>query len=122
MSTPRTSVKMAALAPMPSASVMITTNVNPGDLRSWRRAKRMSFTMEVIASCGSFRAQRDDRVDARGASSWHAAGNQSDKHQRNYGCRHSPGIEGADVVKQRHQRAACSDCTDHPDCDANCHQ
>src|SRR6266496_5981712 len=43
MSTPRTSVKMAALAPMPSASVMTTTAVNPGDLRSWRRANLRSF-------------------------------------------------------------------------------
>src|SRR6476469_5168442 len=122
MSTPRTSVKMAALAPMPSASVMITTNVNPGDLRSWRRAKRMSFTMEVITPCGSFRAQRDDRVDARCASSWHAAGNQSDKHQRNYGCDHSPGIDCAYVVKQRHQRAAGSDRTDQPNSNADCNQ
>jgi hypothetical protein len=32
------SVKTAALAPMPSASVRITVNVNPGDLRNWRSA------------------------------------------------------------------------------------
>jgi hypothetical protein len=32
------SVKTAVLAPMPSASVMIATNVNPGDLRNWRSA------------------------------------------------------------------------------------
>src|SRR6266487_1950428 len=43
MSTPRTSVKMAALAPMPSASVMTATDVNPSDLRSWRRANLRSF-------------------------------------------------------------------------------
>src|SRR4030095_6475959 len=43
MSTPRTSVKMAALAPIPSASVMTTTNVTPGDWRSWRSANLRSF-------------------------------------------------------------------------------
>src|SRR4029453_10131431 len=59
MSTPRTSVKMAALAPMPSASVMITTNVNPGDLRSWRRANLRSFI--------SFGPQRLNRIAVGGA-------------------------------------------------------
>jgi hypothetical protein len=31
-------VKMAALAPIPSASVSTTVIVNPGDLRNWRNA------------------------------------------------------------------------------------
>src|SRR5215471_20666994 len=122
MSTPRTSVKMAALAPMPSASVMMTTNVNPADLRSWRRAKRMSFNMEVIWPSGSFSSQRDDRIDTRGAASRHAAGDQRDSQKRKHGDQHSPGIDCADVVKQRHQRAAGRDRTDQTDCDANCHQ
>src|SRR4030095_16780495 len=98
MSTPRTSVKMAALAPMPSASVMITTNVNPGDLRSWRRANRMSFNMEV-----SFGSQCDDRIDTRRAPGWHAAGDQGDEDQRNYSCDYSSGVDGAHAVEQRHQ-------------------
>jgi hypothetical protein len=33
-----TSVKMAELAPMPSASVSSTVTVNPGVLRNWRNA------------------------------------------------------------------------------------
>src|SRR5215510_6394693 len=122
MSTPRTSVKMAALAPMPSARVMITTNVNPGDLRSCRRAKRMSFNMEVIRSSGSFGSQRDDWIDARSAAGWHAARDQSDEYQRNYGCDHSSGIDCAHVVKQRHQRAAGSKCTDQSNSNADCNQ
>src|SRR4029453_14138846 len=117
MSTPRTSVKMAALAPMPSASVMITTNVNPGDLRRWRRAKRMSFNMEV-----SFGSKRDDGIDTCSPARWHAAGDQSHEHQRNYGCDNSPGIDCAHVVKQRHQRAAGSNRTNQSNPNANCNQ
>ena len=35
---PWTSVKMAVLAPMPSASVITAVSVKPGDLRNWRNA------------------------------------------------------------------------------------
>src|SRR5664279_4674929 len=34
---------MAVFAPIPSASVRTAMRVKPGDLRSWRRAKRRSF-------------------------------------------------------------------------------
>src|SRR5438034_1133814 len=54
-------LKMAVFIPMPSASVMTARVVNPGDLRSWRRAKRTSFI--------SFSAQSLDWIYARGASS-----------------------------------------------------
>jgi hypothetical protein len=36
-------LKIAVLAPMPSASVINAISVNPGDLRSMRRPKRMSW-------------------------------------------------------------------------------
>src|ERR1700757_3793131 len=36
-------LKMAVFIPMPSASVKTAINVNPGDLRSWRRANLRSF-------------------------------------------------------------------------------
>src|SRR4029434_4717063 len=117
MSTPRTSVKMAALAPMPRASVIITTNVNPGDFRSCRKAKRMSFTMAL-----SFGSQRDDWIDARCAASRHAACDQSNEHQRDYGRDHGSGIDCTDVVEQRHQHAARSKRTDQSDSDPNCYQ
>ncbi len=35
---PCTRVKMAVLAPMPSASVMTAVSVKPGALRNWRNA------------------------------------------------------------------------------------
>src|SRR5438045_3358771 len=53
-------LKMAVLAPMPSASVMIAIAVNPGDFRSCRRANFRSFML--------FSAQSDDWIDARSAA------------------------------------------------------
>jgi hypothetical protein len=42
-----TTLKIAVFAPIPSASVMTAMNVNAGEFRSWRIAKRRSF----IISC-----------------------------------------------------------------------
>jgi hypothetical protein len=61
--------------------VSTASNVNAGDLQSWRRAKRMSFNMEVIWPFGSFGSQRDDWIDARSAAGWYAAGDQGNEHQ-----------------------------------------
>src|SRR6187401_97441 len=107
-------LKIAVFAPIPSASVTIATRVNPGDLRSWRKASFKSFM--------SLRSESDDRVDACGAASWHAAGDQRDEYQRNDGCDHSPGIDCAYVVKQRHQRAAGSNRTDQSNSNPDCNQ
>src|SRR5215211_1518957 len=59
--TALTTLKIAVLAPMPSASVRTATRENPGDLRSWRRANFRSFI--------SFCPQRDDWINARCAAS-----------------------------------------------------
>src|SRR5262249_4372685 len=56
---------MAELTPMPRASVITARAVNPGDFRSWRKAKRASFNMEVIRPSGSFGSQGDDWIDTR---------------------------------------------------------
>ena len=45
-----TTEKIAVFAPMPSASVRTATRVNPGDLRSWRKASFKSF-MSLSAQC-----------------------------------------------------------------------
>ena len=47
-------LKIAVFAPMPSASVRTAMKVKPGDLRSWRKAKRKSF----IISLGNFHSYR----------------------------------------------------------------
>src|SRR6476620_5474655 len=57
--TALTTLKMAVFAPIPSASVSTAIKVNPGDLRSWRRANVTSFI--------SFGAKRLNYIDARGA-------------------------------------------------------
>src|SRR4249920_1007116 len=82
-------LKIAVFMPIPSASVTTAIKVNPGDLQSWRRAKRMSFNMEVIRPSGSFGSQRDDRIDTCSAAGWHAAGDQRDCQKRKHGDQHS---------------------------------
>src|SRR5438876_7788904 len=67
--TALTMLKMAVLAPIPSASVRTATKVNPGDLRSWRRVNLRSLI--------SFGAQRDYRIDACGAAGWYKTRKQS---------------------------------------------
>src|SRR6476619_2806250 len=117
------SEKIAVFSPIPSARVTTAMTVNPGDLRSCRNAKPISFMIAVrLKVFLSFCAQRDDWIDARGAAGWHAAGDQRDCRKRQQGDQNSSDMDGADVVKQRHQRATRSNCTDQSDCDANCHQ
>src|SRR5438477_6001362 len=60
--TALTMLKIAVFAPIPSASVSTATRVNPGDLRSWRKANFRSFML--------FSAQSDDWIDARSAACW----------------------------------------------------
>src|SRR4029077_20113266 len=64
--TALTMLNIAVFAPMLSASVKTATRVNPGDLRSWRRANLKSLIL--------FCAQRDDRIDACGAAGWYQTG------------------------------------------------
>ena len=98
-------LKIAVFAPIPSASVRTAIAVNPGDLRSWRKANFKSIH-------GSLRSQRDDRIDTRSAAGWHAAGDQRDSTSENTAVLTAPAIDGAHVIKQRHQRAAGSNRTD----------
>src|SRR4029453_10385528 len=98
MSTPRTSVKMAAFAPMPSASVMTTTDVNPGDLRSCRRANFRSF-MLFSAQCFYWinmrgAARRYKTRDERGGDQDHTRGDKGER------------IAGADFVQDFCENAA----------------
>src|SRR5205809_6489697 len=43
-------LKMAVFSPIPSASVSTARKVNPGDLRSWRRANFRSFIVRCSDS------------------------------------------------------------------------
>src|SRR4029077_17157781 len=53
-------LKIAVFVPIPSASVSTARRVNPGDLRSWRRANFRSFI--------SFGANGDNWIDPRGTA------------------------------------------------------
>ena len=54
--TALTTLKIAVFAPIPSARVSTATRVNPGDLRSWRKASfKHSFHSVRSASIGSTR-------------------------------------------------------------------
>src|SRR5437773_1471331 len=100
MSTPRTSVKMAALAPMPSASVMTTTNVNPGDLRSWRKANLRSF-MSLSAQCLN-------RIDMRGSTRRKKTGEECGHTEQHAGRNKGKRIAWADFVQDLGKDAASS--------------
>src|SRR5215475_6053292 len=67
----------AVFAPIPSASVTTAIDVNPGDLRSWRKANLRSFI--------SFFAQRLNRIDEGGAACWEQAREQSGHGQQGCG-------------------------------------
>ncbi len=62
-STPRTTLKIAALAPMPSASVTTTVAARPLARRSERRANRMSRPRAAASS--SQRGRQTLRIDSR---------------------------------------------------------
>src|SRR4029077_1135246 len=67
--TALTMLNIAVFAPMLSASVKTATRVNPGDLRSWRKANLRSLIL--------FCAQRDYRLDVCGAGGRYKTGKQS---------------------------------------------
>ena len=71
-----TKLKIVVFSPMPSASVRTATRVNPGDLRSWRRANLRLFIL--------FGAQRFNRIDLGGAPRWQQTRDQSS--YREQGC------------------------------------
>src|SRR6185436_11924620 len=54
ISIARTTLKIAVLAPMPSASVTMATAAKPGDRRSPRHAKRTSFMLAPLADLRRF--------------------------------------------------------------------
>src|SRR6266478_1687362 len=89
--------KMARFAPRQIATVASAVTVNAGALRSWRRAKRMSFIS--MRGCffwieNSFGTQRLNGIDQGCATRWQQTGEKGDrgknyrdgKHRRQIGC------------------------------------
>src|SRR5438034_2443756 len=68
-------LKIVVFSPMPTANVKTATQVNPGDLRSWRSANFISFI--------SFSAQGSDWIDVCGAACREQTRRQCDRHEQN---------------------------------------
>src|SRR5205085_12639988 len=82
---------------MPSASVMIAIAVNPGDLRSWRRANFRSFI--------SFSAQSNNWIDARRAARRNPGRKKSDGAQKRTNREINSRIDSFDFEKYSLERA-----------------
>src|SRR4029077_2054750 len=89
--TALTMLNIAVFAPIPSASVRTATRVNPGDLRSWRRANLRSLIL--------FCAQRDYRIDAWGGTGWYQTGKKSGDGESCSGNGNQKRIVRRDLVK-----------------------
>src|SRR4029453_2028409 len=101
--TALTTLKMAVFRPMPSASVKTAIDVNAGDLRNWRRAKRRSFIKTL------FRPQCHHRIDACGAARRQPAGDQRNDCEREQGEAQSRRIGSAHAIKHTLQAATGTD-------------
>src|SRR5438128_3356981 len=71
-------LKIVVFSPMPTASVKTATQVNAGDLRSWRSANFMS-----VMSFISFGSQRGNWVDACGAACRYQTSQQRGRREQN---------------------------------------
>src|SRR3954471_11693138 len=114
---------MAVFIPMPSARVSTARNVNAGDLRSWRMAKRRSIISQRSEVRGqrsetSFGMESYDGIDGAGSPRGQPAGNERDEHERRREQEKCNRIARADSVEQRRhqsrQSERGSDAEDHP--------
>src|SRR6266704_2384911 len=68
-------LKIVVFSPMPTASVKTATQVNAGDLRSWRSA---NFTSLIL-----FGSQRGNWIDVCGAACRYQTRHQCNRHEQN---------------------------------------
>src|SRR4029453_16807256 len=106
-------LKIVVFSPMPSASVRTATKVNPGDLRSWRKAKRRSFMKRLIVDY-SFSAQCLDRIDKSGPARGHVTGEQCHQSKRRDCHSKCPKIERANPEQHTIKSAWGRECADQP--------
>src|SRR4029077_3549997 len=92
-----TTLKIAVCAPIPRASTRTATNVNPGDLRSWRRANVTSFML--------FGVKRGHWIGFGCAHGWQITCGQCDSGQQDCDQHKGRCVESAHVIEQRMQRA-----------------
>src|SRR6266550_1118860 len=96
-------LKIAVFAPIPSASVRTATRVNPGDLRSWRKANLKSFM--------SFSAQCLNGIDMRRPARRNQTSEQCRERQHDRGRAEQQRIVGRNLVKLRSQQATDRKCS-----------
>src|SRR5437773_11047107 len=112
--TALTMLKMAVLAPMPSASVRTATKVNPGDLRSWRRANFRSFIL--------FGAQCLNGVDKCGAARRDQTRHQCGDGQYNCGGTEQKWIVWRNLIKLSSDQPTERECRNDSDDQADNHR
>src|SRR6059058_4302541 len=88
-------LKIAVLAPMPSASVSTATAVKPGFFSNWRKANLRSFI-----------TQRHHRIGPRGSSGWNEAGQQRHDQQQQRNHHERDGIHRTDSKQQAAQQSS----------------
>src|SRR5206468_12056393 len=96
---------------MPSASVRTATRVNPGELRSWRKASFRSFI--------SFCSQRHDWINARCAACRYPRSQERRDEEKQPHAEINPRIDAFDFEKHTLQCARKSECGDQSDCRSN---
>src|SRR5947207_4112053 len=98
-------LKIAVFSPMPSASVRTAIKVNPGDLRSWRKANFRSFI--------SLGAQCLNRIDKCGAAGRQQARKQSCGREKNGGTAKQCGVVRGNLKQLRRNQSPESECDDN---------
>ncbi len=76
-----TRAKIEELAPIANARVVIATNVNPGDLASMRKAKRISLMGNGLSGEILLGTHGRHRIDAGGAATGQITGGEGDDGQ-----------------------------------------
>src|SRR5262249_48576811 len=97
-----TTVKIAVVAPMPSAIVITAMKVNPGDFRSWRRANLRSFI--------SFGAQCSNWINVCGTPGREQTCDQRDRCKQNSRACKQRRIVRRDLIQLRRNQAPEREC------------
>src|SRR5881397_2605858 len=82
-------LKIAVFSPMPTANVKTATQVNAGDLRSWRSA---NFTSLIL-----FGSQSGNCIDVCGAACRNETGRRSDEREQSRDPEINGWVEGVDL-------------------------
>src|SRR5438034_4206076 len=100
-------LKIAVFSPMPSASVITAINVNAGDCRSLRNAKRKSLIINDAS--GLFVTKSSDRIDARRAARGNETRRRGHEREQSRDGKINGWIERVDLEQNIFQRTCGQD-------------